>query len=104
MISRSGTRRSGAASGAEKILRDEGRAPVVTAGRVVSGLGRMFMAFLRFETSRCGSMRIDEKAEDGASCGFNHLFEPGFYPRIGVGVLRDVADHGDRVRAGGINL
>jgi hypothetical protein len=43
MISRSGTRRSGAASGVAKIFRDEGRGPVVTAGRVVSGLERMFI-------------------------------------------------------------
>src|SRR5687768_8855437 len=49
-------------------------------------------------------MRIAEKPEDGTSCGFNHLFEPSFYPRIWIRVLRDVADHGDRVRAGGINL
>jgi hypothetical protein len=43
MISRSGTRRSGASSGTAKILRDEGSGPVVTAGSVVSGLERMFM-------------------------------------------------------------
>src|SRR5579863_5677075 len=43
MISRSGTRRSLAASGVEKILREEGNGPVVTAATVVSGLGRMFM-------------------------------------------------------------
>src|SRR5271169_5912228 len=43
MISRSGTRSSGAASGFAKILREEGSGPVVTAGSVVSGLERMFM-------------------------------------------------------------
>src|SRR3954449_4695345 len=43
MISRSGTRRSGAASGEAKIFRDEGSGPVVTAGTVLSGLERMFM-------------------------------------------------------------
>src|ERR1700740_326253 len=43
MISRKGTRRSGAASGLAKILREEGSGPVVTAGKVVSGLERMFM-------------------------------------------------------------
>src|SRR5215475_10754190 len=52
MISRSGTFTSGAASGVEKILREEGSGPVVTAGRVVSGLERMFISFLRSE-SRC---------------------------------------------------
>src|SRR5260370_41648613 len=45
MISRRGTRRSGAASGVAKIFRDEGRGPVVTAGRVVSGLERMFILY-----------------------------------------------------------
>src|SRR5690348_3822556 len=43
MISRSGTFTSGALAAVEKILREEGRGPVVTAGRVVSGLERMFM-------------------------------------------------------------
>ena len=43
MISRKGTRRSGAASGDAKIFREEGSGPVVTAGSVVSGLERMFM-------------------------------------------------------------
>ena len=50
MISRNGTRRSGAASGVAKIFRDEGRGPVVTAGRVVSGLERMFIVILRFNS------------------------------------------------------
>src|SRR5258705_4402667 len=45
MISRRGTRRSGAVSGVAKIFRDEGRGPVVTAGRVVSGLERMFIVY-----------------------------------------------------------
>ena len=44
MISRKGTRTSGASSGVTKILRDDGSGPVVTAGSVVSGLERMFMA------------------------------------------------------------
>src|ERR1700740_3472249 len=43
MISRSGTFSSGAVRGLAKILREEGSGPVVTAGRVVSGLERMFM-------------------------------------------------------------
>src|SRR5262252_8443300 len=43
MTSRSGTFRSGAASGLAKILREEGSGPVVTAGTVASGLERMFM-------------------------------------------------------------
>src|SRR5215468_12465525 len=43
MISRSGTLRSGAASGFAKIFREEARGPVVTAGSVVLGLERMFM-------------------------------------------------------------
>src|SRR5579872_3329868 len=43
MISRNGTRKSVAASGLTKILREEGNGPVVTAGRVVSGFWRMFM-------------------------------------------------------------
>ena len=46
MISRSGTRTSGASSGVTKILREAGSGPVVTAGRVVSGLERMFMGIL----------------------------------------------------------
>src|SRR3954469_3801166 len=45
MISRNGTRISGASSGVTKILRDDGNGPVVTAGSVVSGLERMFMAY-----------------------------------------------------------
>src|SRR5450756_202693 len=45
MISRNGTRTSGASSGVTKILRDEGSGPVVTAGSVVSGLERMFMGY-----------------------------------------------------------
>src|SRR4029077_4038059 len=56
MISRKGPRRSGAAAGAAKILREEGNGPVVTAGRVVSGLERIFMAssfyFSLFRTVR----------------------------------------------------
>src|SRR3569623_3794409 len=46
MISRKGTRRSGAASGDAKIFREEGSGPVVTAGTVLSGLERMFMGIL----------------------------------------------------------
>ena len=48
MISRSGTRTSGASSGVTKIFREEGSGPVVTAGRVVSGLERMFMVYPPF--------------------------------------------------------
>src|SRR5438874_1037168 len=48
MISRSGTRTSLAASGVTKILRDEGSGPVVTAGSVVSGLGRMVIIYPPF--------------------------------------------------------
>src|SRR3569832_1758069 len=43
MISRKGTRSSGAASGEAKIFREEGSGPVVTAGTVFSVLERMFM-------------------------------------------------------------
>src|SRR5205823_3431880 len=32
------------------------------------------------------------------------LSEPGAHPRVGIGVLGDVADHGDRIGAGGENL
>src|SRR6202035_5967105 len=55
MISRSGTRTSGASSGVIKILRDAGSGPVVTAGSVVSGLERMFMVYppVNFYFSRC---------------------------------------------------
>src|SRR5215469_7214308 len=51
MISRKGTRRSDAASGVAKILREDGSGPVVTAGRVVSGLERIFMASSLFYLS-----------------------------------------------------
>jgi hypothetical protein len=43
MISRNGTRTSGASSGVTQIFREAGSGPVVTAGSVVSGLERMFM-------------------------------------------------------------
>src|SRR3984893_4156323 len=56
MISRKGTRRSGAASGFAKILREDGSGPVVTAGSVLSGLERVFMGssfvLLSFRTVR----------------------------------------------------
>src|ERR1700761_8086084 len=52
MISRKGTLISGAALGFAKILREEGSGPVVTAGRVVSGLERMFMGILRSDCFR----------------------------------------------------
>ena len=45
MISRRGTRTSGASSGVTQILREAGSGPVVTAGSVVSGLERMFMVY-----------------------------------------------------------
>src|SRR3954466_13828745 len=45
MISRKGTRTSGASSGVTQILREAGSGPVVTAGSVVSGLDRMFMVY-----------------------------------------------------------
>jgi hypothetical protein len=48
MISRSGTRMSGAVSGVANIFRDEGSGPVVTAGSVVSGLERMFIMLSSF--------------------------------------------------------
>src|ERR1700722_20403052 len=87
MISRSGTRRSGAASGFAKILREEGSGPVVTAGRVVSGLERMFM--VSSLVSRSG--------------GFGALTKPLFDPCIGVGVLGDIGNDGDGIGAGGKN-
>src|SRR3954447_1546765 len=39
-----------------------------------------------------------------SSRGLRVLAEPGEHARVGVGVLGDVADHGDRVGAGGKNL
>src|SRR6516162_8691312 len=85
MISRKGTRRSGAASGVAKILREEGSGPVVTAGTVCCGLERMFMGFLLTVLSGGRGSRA----------------EPLFDPRVWVGVLGDVADDGDGIRAGG---
>src|ERR1700730_6549745 len=90
MISRRGTRTSGASSGVTKILREAGSGPVVTAGSVVSGLERMFMA---------SSLWVALN-----SSGFWLVFEPRAHPRVGLGVLGDVADDGDRIGAGGKNL
>src|ERR1700686_3844265 len=90
MISRHGTRTSGASSDVTKIFREAGSGPVVTAGSVVSGLERMFMA---------SSLWVALN-----SSGFWLVFEPRAHPRVGLGVLGDVADHGDRIGAGGKNL
>src|ERR1700716_2030748 len=46
MISRSGTRTSAASSGVTKILRDEGRGPVVTAGFSSADITGLFMVVL----------------------------------------------------------
>src|SRR5260370_408888 len=46
MISRSGTRTSGASSGVTKILRDEGSGPVVTAGFSSAVAMGLFMVLL----------------------------------------------------------
>src|SRR6476620_1639333 len=46
MISRKGTRRSGASSGVTKILRDEGSGPVVTAGFSSAEVTGLFMVLL----------------------------------------------------------
>src|ERR1700744_4669590 len=125
MISRSGTRISGASSGVTKILREACSGPVVTAGSVVSGLERMFMAYpplnslvVQFVIARsvsdeaiqsCGVI-LDCFAAlamtvDGLfirlSRGLCVLAEPLSDPRVGVGVLGDVADDGNRVGAGG---
>src|ERR1700733_6006576 len=123
MISRSGTRTSGASSGVTKILRDAGSGPVVTAGSVVSGLERMFMGssvgYCRlFSSLRAGAKQSRATKEIwiasslallamtvgrfvSISSGLRILPEPLPDPRVGVGVLGDVADHGDRVGAGG---
>src|SRR4051794_3205673 len=142
MISRSGTRRSGAASGEAKIFRDEGSGPVVTAGTVLSGVGRMFMGSsfsslmllrvrqLRLSSPRrrgsstprrCGSSReaaaywiarssraMTTECVDGlggeASRGLLGQAEPLPHPRIRVGVLGDVGNDGDGIRARGKDL
>src|SRR5579872_5057234 len=89
MISRKGTRKSLAASGVAKILREEGKGPVVTAGTVVSGLERMFI---------WSSLQISFSGGPGA------LAKPLFDPFVGVGVLGDVGNDRDRIRAGCKNL
>src|SRR5258705_9676154 len=127
MISRSGTRTSGASSGVTKILRDEGSGPVVTAGSVVSGLERMFMVYppVDFYLSRrcisiiiarsvcneaihravCVSMDCFALAMTGRiSRGLRVHLQPRAHPRVGIWVLRHVADHGDGIGAGGENL
>src|SRR4051794_3820356 len=69
MISRSGTRRSGAASGEAKIFRDEGSGPVVTAGTVLSGLERMFMgsSLSSLMSLRVRQLRLSSPRRRGSS-------------------------------------
>src|SRR4051812_50057736 len=69
MISRNGTRRSGAASGEAKIFRDEGSGPVVTAGTVFSGLERMFMG-------SSGLILLCVRLSDGGEFLLRHCEEP----------------------------
>src|SRR5581483_372015 len=129
MISRRGTRRSGAASGVAKILREEGSGPVVTAGNVVSGFWRMFMRsscyFLgawRWLSSLRGAKRRSNPESsrdsgllrfarnDGVSglCRSSRRLrlhgQPRAHARVGVGVLGDVGNDGDGIRAGRENL
>src|SRR5262249_6107684 len=88
MISRKGTLRSGAALGFAKILREEGSGPVVTAGRGVSGLERMFMGILLLISSS----------------GFGAFAKPLSDPCIGGGVLGDIGTNGNGIGAGGETL
>src|SRR3954466_12916520 len=69
MISRRGTRISGAASGEAKIFRDEGSGPVVTAGTVLSGLERMFMgsSLSSLMSLRVRQLRLSSPETGGAS-------------------------------------
>src|SRR3954468_20953108 len=69
MISRKGTRRSGAASGEAKIFRDEGSGPVVTAGTVLSGLERMFMgsSLSSLMSLRVRQLRLSSPRRRGSS-------------------------------------
>src|ERR1700712_2599094 len=63
MISRSGTRTSGASSGVTKILREAGRGPVVTAGfSSVDGIG-LFMVLLPSGGMIVRSMQVAKKAK-----------------------------------------
>src|SRR5437879_3667800 len=128
MISRSGTRTSLAASGMTKILRDDGSGPVVTAGMVVSGLERMFIIYpplnfylsipslrakrsnpwlskmVKWIASSLALLAMTVGRPVRSSRGLRVLAEPGAYPCVGVGVLGDVADDGDGIRAGSKNL
>src|SRR3954470_5256533 len=65
MISRKGTRKSGAASGDAKIFREDGSGPVVTAGTVLSGLERMFMG-------SSGLIRMGVRRDDAGEFLFRH--------------------------------
>src|ERR1700736_4075551 len=74
MISRSGTRTSGAASGVTKILRDEGRGPVVTAGFSSAELMGLFMVllpsgdkFLSVPTSKQAKQRARHDPDGGGN-------------------------------------
>src|SRR5260370_18734606 len=61
MISRSGTRTSGASSGVAKILRDEGSGPVVTAGFSSAVLTGLFMVLLPSGDLRSFQCRIPNR-------------------------------------------
>src|ERR1700742_1644653 len=113
MISRRGTRTSGASSGVTKILREGDRGPVVTAGSVVSGLERMFISYppvivVRHSGRSAGrgpirNLEVGLVARDsgfalrapqndaGIFCspsrGLRVLPEPGAHARVGVGIL-----------------
>src|SRR3981081_1420281 len=140
MISRSGTRTSGASSGVTKILRDDGSGPVVTAGFSSAVFTVLFMVYPPvnsiYRSRHCEPTgrrkappddRLREAIHSSANgemdcfvacasrndgCGglatpsrrLHVQSEPRAHPCIGIGVLGDVADHGDRVGAGGEDL
>src|SRR6185436_2532430 len=87
MISRSGTRRSGAASGVAKIFRDEARGPVVTAGSVVSGLERMFIMYPPLNSVGC-FRHCEERSDEAIHC---------HRTRGANGLLRFARNDGERV-------
>src|SRR5438876_77920 len=63
MISRSGTRTSGASSGVTKILREAGSGPVVTAGFSSSDAIGLFMVLLPSGGMFVRSMQVAKKAK-----------------------------------------
>src|SRR5215210_6894498 len=50
------------------------------------------------------NMELDIDHAFLTSRGLRVLSEPGAHPRVGIGILGDIADHGDAVGAGNENL